>query len=231
MPFRLCSKGSCRWRSRQAPAGTLGAFVRPRSGGDPLILSNNHVLANENRAKVGDAILQPGMIDQGQLLEDRVGGLAGFIKLRRVSVNWIDAATASIEASIELDAVRLPPFGRLRGVGASLVDEGEEVRKVGRTTGATKGRVTAIELDHLVVHYDTGYLRFDGQIEIEGQGKKTFSDGGDSGDSGSLIVDPDGGAVALLFAGTGDGGSNGRGLTYANPIHAVLDGLKVDLVV
>jgi hypothetical protein len=32
-------------------AGTLGAFVQPRAGGGVCILSNNHVRANENRAK------------------------------------------------------------------------------------------------------------------------------------------------------------------------------------
>ena len=37
------------------------------------------------------------------------------------------------------------------------------------------------------------------------------------------------GAVALLFAGGDQGGSNGQGLTYANPIRTVLDALKVDL--
>jgi len=36
-------------------------------------------------------------------------------------------------------------------------------------------------------------------------------------------------AVALLFAGGDQGGSNGQGLTYANPIQTVLDTLKVDL--
>ena len=69
-------------------------------------------------------------------------------------------------------------------------------------------------------------LRFDNQIEIEGAGNKAFSD---SGDSGSLIVDAQQRAVGLLFAGGDVGGSNGKGLTYANPIGAVLDKLKVDL--
>jgi hypothetical protein len=47
---------------------------------------------------------------------------------------------------------------------------------------------------------------------------------------GSLIVDADSRlAVALLFAGGDVGGSNGKGLTYANPIHAVLDALGIDL--
>jgi hypothetical protein len=37
-------------------------------------------------------------------------------------------------------------------------------------------------------------------------------------------------AVALLFAGSDAGGSNGLGLTYANPIHRVLKDLKSTLL-
>ncbi len=55
------------------------------------------------------------------------------------------------------------------------------------------------------------------------------SDFSQRGDSGSLIIDADRRAVALLFAGSDLGGSDGQGLTFANPIHAVLDALKVDL--
>ena len=36
-------------------------------------------------------------------------------------------------------------------------------------------------------------------------------------------------AAALLFAGGDQGGSNGKGLTFANPITAVFDQLKVAL--
>jgi hypothetical protein len=68
-------------------------------------------------------------------------------------------------------------------------------------------------------------LRFDNQIEIEGAEEDGFRDGGDSG---SLIVDEGRRAVALLFAGSDIGGTNGKGLTYANPIRAVLDALGVE---
>jgi hypothetical protein len=70
-------------------------------------------------------------------------------------------------------------------------------------------------------------LRFDDQIEIEGAGSGPFSQGGDSG---SLIVDDDLMALALLFAGGDQGGSNDQGLTYANPIQTVFDALGVDLL-
>jgi hypothetical protein len=78
----------------------------------------------------------------------------------------------------------------------------------------------------VVVGYDIGNLRFDDQIEIEGAGTAAFSDGGDSG---SLIFSADNLGIALLFAGGDSGGSNGRGLTYANPLGSVLDALTVDL--
>jgi hypothetical protein len=100
------------------------------------------------------------------------------------------------------------------------------VHKVGRTTGQTTGRITAFDLDNIDVEYDMGTLRFDNQIEIEGTGRRGFSD---SGDSRSLIVDVELRAIGLLFAGGDEGGTNGMGLTYANPIDAVLDALKVNL--
>ncbi|MGB0513901.1 MAG: hypothetical protein ACPGJE_03570, partial [Wenzhouxiangellaceae bacterium] len=40
-------------------AGTLGCFVSDRSSGERGVLSNNHVLANLNRARAGDEIRQP----------------------------------------------------------------------------------------------------------------------------------------------------------------------------
>ena len=115
----------------------------------------------------------------------------------------------------------------MAGLGPDFVDEGTEVAKLGRTTGLTRGRVTAFELDNVVVNLDRGNVRFDNQIEVEGAGDEPFSAGGDSG---SLIVDEDRRAVALLFAGGDLGGANGKGLTYANPIRAVLVALGVDLV-
>jgi hypothetical protein len=208
-------------------AGTLGGFVTRRRDGAVLILSNNHVLANENRAAIGDAILQPGPFDGGKRSGDRVGDLAGFVRVLRTRVNLVDAATAEVRSGIAYEEARLTGIGRLTGLGPAVLDDSAPVAKVGRTTGVTRGHVTAFELDNVVVAYDGGNLRFDDQIEIEGAGDRAFSDGGDSG---SLIVDADRLAVALLFAGGDQGGSNGRGLTYANLLTTVLERLKVDLL-
>jgi len=209
-------------------AGTLGCFVKDRATGEVLILSNNHVLANENNAKPGDKVIQPGKFDGGKVSSDTIGQLLRFITLKKTGANLVDCALASIKTSIKSTPRKLGSFGNIAGLGPAVVVDGTDVRKVGRTTGETKGRVTAFELDNVVIGYDIGNLRFDDQIEIEGAGTKPFSAGGDSG---SLIFDKQLGAVALLFAGGDQGGTNGMGLTYGNPIRAVLDALKVDLIV
>ena len=221
-PLRIgCSVGHVK-----VTAGTLGAVVRPRGGGPLGILSNNHVLANENRGKRGQAILQPGRYDGGVDAEDVVAALADFVKLKRTGANAVDAAVATLVPEIEADPTKLTGLGRLKGVGDVFLDEGTLVAKLGRTTGRTRGHVTAFELDNVTVEFEIGVLRFDNQIEIEGDGAGPFSAGGDSG---SLIVGADRRAVALLFAGSDQGGADGQGLTYANPIHTVLDQLKIEL--
>jgi hypothetical protein len=93
----------------------------------------------------------------------------------------------------------------------------------------THGKVTAIELDDVVVGYDDelGELTFDNQIEIQSTGTGPFSRGGDSG---SLVYREDGVAIGLLFAGSESGGDNGSGLTYVNPIDAVLAAFGATLV-
>ncbi len=207
-------------------AGTLGAFVRSRDDSSVLILSNNHVLANENNAKKGDDILQPGAFDGGADPGQKAGELLRFIKLKKAEANLLDCAVASIDGGIEFDHRALTGLGKLAGLGDPVLAENDQVGKVGRTTGTTKGRVSAFEMDNVVVNYGLGALKFDGQVEIESADTGPFSQGGDSG---SLIVDANRRAVALLFSGSDQGGSNGQGLTFANPIRSVLDALKVDL--
>lgn len=208
-------------------AGTLGCFVKTRANGQTRILSNNHVLADENSGKPGDAVIQPGRFDAGKRGKDRIGGLDKFVRLLKNKANFVDAAIATPSKKIQFDCNKLTGIGTLSGIASTILDVGEEVFKVGRTTGVTRGRVTAFELDNVVVGYDIGNISFDNQIEIEGAEEGPFSQGGDSG---SLIVDAAGHAAALLFAGGDEGGSNGKGLTFANPIDAVFAALGVDLL-
>ena len=211
-------------------AGTLGAFVT--RGKATYLLSNNHVLANEDRARAADWVLQRAAYDGGKQPSERVARLRFWIKLKKSGANVVDAAIAEVEKHVPYDASRLRGLidgldRRLTGVASAPVDEGDAVFKIGRTTGPTAGRVTAFELDNVVVNYDSGNLRFDSQLEIEGTGRASFSDGGDSG---SLIVGADFKGVALLLAGGDSGGSNGLRLTYANPLEHVLANLKATLL-
>jgi hypothetical protein len=208
-------------------AGSVGGFAQA-SAQAPMVLSNNHVLANENDAAVGDAILQPGPFDGGQNPGDKIGALTQFIPLDFTGVNTVDCAVATLDAGISFDSKNLDLLGQLGGVRTATLDVGDAVAKIGRTTGVTHGTVTAIELDNVAVGYDNGNATFNGQIEIEGTGSLPFSRGGDSG---SLIVDQNNLAAALLFAGGETGGANGMGLTFANPIGAVLQALSVTLIV
>lgn len=205
--------------------GTLGAFVRRRSDNVVGILSNNHVLADENRGSAGDDILQPGKHDDGKRPGDVIASLGRFVRLSSSKANFVDCAVGILKERIR-HVLEIKGLGQLVGVGP-VPESKARVTKLGRTTGITKGRVTAFELDNVIVSYDIGNLRFDGQIEIEGAGTGPFSDGGDSG---SLILDSELRGVALLFAGGDQGGTNGRGLTFANPLQDVLDRLAVDLL-
>lgn len=207
------------------PAGTLGAFVRPRGRGDGrvCILSNNHILADTNRGKVGDLILQPGRLDGGRETHDAVARLEPYQEIRFDAPNQIDAAIAAIVDGVEIDP------GDLRGVASDILnfDEALEVMKNGRSTQLTSGVVTGVEMGGLSVSFNPKLSAvFDHQIEIQSNTRRPFSL---KGDSGSLIVTRDGLGIGLLFAG-GPGGSRNLGVTYANPLARVLDDLQVDLV-
>lgn len=206
-------------------AGTLGAVVTV-AGDDRLrLLSNNHVLADEDAGVAGDAILQPGVADGGRDPVDRVAELAEVVALSDDAPNLVDAALAAVLEGIEADPATLAGLGRLAPEPLAPADAGAAA-KVGRTTGLTRGEVTAFELDGVRVGYSRGTLVFDDQIEVSGTGAGPFSQGGDSG---SLVVSADARRpVGLLFAGGEEGGED---VTYLNPIAAVLAALDATLQV
>ncbi len=173
-------------------AGTFGCLVR--RGQDTCILSNNHVLANENRGVQGDPILQPGRFDGGKEDKDTIARLDSFVKVEAEETNTVDAALA-----LPYDARDVTPeilnLGRLRGTRAADLEE--KVMKSGRTTRVTNGVVMDVSAT-LRVGYASGSFLFTDQMVIQGD-KGAFSAGGDSG---SLIVDYQGNGVGLLFAGS-----------------------------
>ena len=202
-------------------AGTLGARVT--KGNQVFILSNNHVLANNNNASIGDAALQPGAFDGGSNPADAIGTLADYYEIRfDGSGNTMDAAIALVDGADVSGAT--PSDAGYGAPSTTLVDPmvGMGVQKYGRTTGHTFGTVEEINVTVNVCF--AGFIRctqlatFVGQFTIV---DGSFSEGGDSG---SLIVTQEGNnPVGLLFA-----GSSTR--TIANPIKVVLDhfGVAID---
>jgi hypothetical protein len=210
----------------QVSAGTLGCFVRSKAG-QIGVLSNNHVLGNINRAKKGDAILQQAAADGGVVPRSVVGSFARLVKLLPKG-NKVDAAWAVIEPKY-LDAKLYADYAGKSRTGLVKSDDivkSDKVWKVGRTTGLTRGTITAIELDGVAVGYpDFGTASFDGQIEVTGA-TGPFSL---PGDSGSLILDEKNRALALLFGGSTQGGPGGSGRTFASPLETVLQLLGLAL--
>jgi hypothetical protein len=217
----------CSVGETQITAGTLGAFAQDRITGKVQILSNNHVLANENQAKIGDSILQPGRFDNGVAPANVVASLTRFVPLLWGKPNSVDCAVASIDGDVNFDPSSLHNGQRLAGGRTSSFNGSETVYKIGRTTGYTKGIVTAIEVDNITVSYDHGTAVFDSQIEIQGTGKGPFAAGGDSG---ALAFDSDNDAFGIVFGGTEQGADNRMGLTYVNQLDPILQHLDVDLI-
>jgi hypothetical protein len=196
-------------------SGTLGCLVVLNSG-KLCILSNNHVLANENAAQVGDAIIQPGNAEPVQDPDQVIGTLENFIPIQATG-NLVDAAVALTSfamVSPKHVTYQLNPQVLEPTIGMTVV-------KDGRTTQSTVGMVTDLHVNISVAYdpFPAGAEMRD-QVGIRGvHGPFSMP-----GDSGSLIVtaaskQP----VGLLFA-----GSNDNSMTFANPIQAVSAALGIE---
>ncbi len=207
-------------RQAEDSVGTLGAFVRDSRA--IYALSNAHVFASGGTAPIGAPITQPS-----RLPGNEIGALDRFVPYSRTAPNLIDAALCRLARTTAVVGFNGAAGGNLRGVRAvAPEDVGRTLTKVGRTTGVTRGRVVAVEIDGLPVAMGPGDLvTFSDQIEISGGPGSDFSA---PGDSGSLIVDLDGYGVGLLFAGGAD--RTGEDFTYANRLSTVLEQLGVSLV-
>jgi hypothetical protein len=222
-------------------AGTLGMIVR--KGNIRYILSNNHVLANSNNAKIGDETWQPGKYDGGGAM-DLIGHLADFITINFLGDGstcpvargwaWVFNAFAKLfhrksrqkTYSLEnnkVDCAITRPFDE---------DVSEEILEIGvpngfnmselnvgdviKKSGRTSGlnEGTVIGMDGVAsVGYDDKIAVFEDQIFTT-----QIAQGGDSG---SAVLNERNQVVGLLFAGSDQ-------MTIVNKIANVIDALGLD---
>ena len=92
-------------------SGTLGCLVEDPTG-DRYILSNNHVIANVNRAPIGSPIIQPAKFDGGVMPCDDIARLATFQPIDFAGENRVDAAVGALTdpAITTLGTLTLGPF-------------------------------------------------------------------------------------------------------------------------
>jgi hypothetical protein len=227
----------------QITAGTFGCLVR--KGGEALILSNNHVLANSNNAQLGDAIWQPGRADGG-MAADQIGTLADFVPiafnnqppptppptgcspltqiLRALGLQQSAPTVSNEPGNNKVDcALARPTTPDL--VSADILNIGVPVG-VGTATlgtavqksGRTTGYTTGAiqQIDVTVnVNYGGPVATFTGQLMAGAMSQ--------GGDSGSAVLDMSKRVVGLLYAGSAT-------TTILNPIQFVLDALGIEIV-
>ena len=182
-------------------AGTMATacYDLQLSPGKPsayYILSNNHVLANSNNARPGDPILQPGRYDGGKFPQDDIARLKRFVPIKfhqgnSAPCNYVDAAIA--EGNFEDLRREIYWAGHVEKLYCP-VKVGDTVKKTGRTTGFTTGKVTHINA--------TLNVNFGGGKVAKFCRQNITTDMSAPGDSGSLIMNLDNCAVGLLFAGS-----------------------------
>ena len=209
--------------------GTLGALLK--KGTATYILSNNHVLARSNMGTLGEAIMHRGYVDTIPACSKNgtfnVANLSQFVSLKFGGTlnNTVDAAIAKTISGKVSSTGQILDIGTV-STATAVPALNMNVKKSGRTTGVTSGKITSVNVTVNVGGYGscgsgTNVAKFVGQFFVT---PGSFSAGGDSG---SLIVKtvstgrPN--PVGLLFAGS-------TSVTVGSPINAVLSALRATFV-
>jgi len=199
--------------------GTLGCFLQPKDSHELWALSNNHVFADTNRLNVGAPICQAGPESAPTTAADVFGSLLQFIPLLFApgSVNDHDAAVVRVSESASAQLGAQLGIATYAPANIAQPTTGLAVTKSGRTTGVTRGIVTAAAVNGVKVDYGGGQIGvFNNVVRIVGNEGASFSL---PGDSGSLVLSSaKGEPAALLFAGDGVN-------TFASPIGSLCNRL------
>ena len=225
-------------------AGTFGCLVRRDK--DVFILSNNHVLANTNRGRAGDAILHPSSSDGGTM-DDRIAVLAEYIPIdfgtappecpiAQSAATWLNRIAGALGSRHKVQAMK--QTDGVNKVDAALASPlfpdrmSNEILQVGAPSGVgTPTLGTAVQKTGRTTGHTSGAItQIDVTVRIDYDGNPALFTGqviaspmSSPGDSGSVILDMGRRVVGLLFAGSG-------AATVLNPIDWVLSALNVELI-
>jgi hypothetical protein len=211
-----CSVGFTPPADGFAEAGTFGALVK--QGGSVFILSNNHVLADENNLQPGAPIFQPALLDDSNVGDHQIATLFSYATLLHGAANTIDCAIAQV-ADPSLVSNSILHIGPPSGTAAPVI--GMSVHKFGRSSGYTVGSISMLGAD-CRLEYDTDIFLFKNQLIITSATDDPFSE---KGDSGALVVERGTQRAVGLLIGRGSDGTSG----VANFITEVLNALQVTL--
>lgn len=228
---------------RDITAGTFGLLVQRTA--DPLILSNNHVLANSNAARIGDPIYQPGPADGGTA-SDRIAALSEFAPIdfgdnpSQCRIADSVATLLNFVAGVTGSSHRLQSVQQTSGVNtmdAALAQPDTPdlvipaILGLGLPTGVnTPALGMQVQKMGRTTGLTSGYVtQIDVTVSVDYAGRTAlFTDQiitnsmSSPGDSGSGILDMDRRAVGLLFAGS-------TSVTIFTPIQRILDYFGVEL--
>jgi hypothetical protein len=229
------SQGNCR------DAGTLGALVRDVKG-QLYGLSNNHITGGCSHAQHGLPILAPGVADVAPAscdpftigYHERALEMSIGIPDNADPTGNQDAAIFRINGEGVVSSFQGESYDT-PAVASELADH-QQVEKVGRSTGHTKGVVVGEAYGAVPIMYNIGVHEFQGRVYFRPLFIVVGKDGAfsDYGDSGSLVtaVDEDGTrtAVGLVVGGFTDKAAPGETTTLVLPLKPILERFEVDLV-
>ena len=232
-------------------SGALGALLQD-SAPTPnyFFLSASHVLAhdvlspgaNSDVADIGDAIIQPGLVDVDcdnviPFDAEIVGTLQSLSSLVAATVNLDNAlrpfATNNVDVAVAQvglcgGVLCAMDNGSILGIGIpssiivleNTLQAGQPVMKSGRTTGVTKSTIDSLNATFNVEYTEeadpnggTYWRRFTELVVVKNRRDKFVT----GGDSGSVLLTDDGTKrpIGVLFGG-------GGGIAVANTVERVL---------
>jgi hypothetical protein len=194
--------------------GTFGAVLEDGNR-NTYILSNNHVLANEDQNSPSTPIYQPST----DANTNKIAELSAVVPLRRPAGNKVDCALARVMQPGDVSGIPLDPVGPLSSDAPIDAAPGMKVEKVGAATAHTTGTVSGVGEAFRIDEYMTGPVLLIDQIHIE-DGAQPFCD---HGDSGSLIIDTETRQATGLLT------INMDGFALANRLSNVLAALSAQL--